>query len=133
MPKEDTQFKKGQSGNINGRPKGAVSIKTILKRFLSEEINTTNPITKQTESLSVADIIVLKQIGAAMGGDLAAAKWIEGIVKDEFADRNDSIPEAQVVSSDSDEDTEQEIRLTIIPKYQKCIDAITAISDKQQQ
>ena len=30
-------FKKGQSGNPNGRPKGSISITTIIKRLLQNE------------------------------------------------------------------------------------------------
>jgi len=36
MPKEDTQFKKGEINNPNGRPKDSFSILTILKRKLQE-------------------------------------------------------------------------------------------------
>ena len=34
MPKEDTQFKPGQSGNPAGRPKGSLSLVTKLKQKL---------------------------------------------------------------------------------------------------
>lgn len=33
----ENQFKKGQSGNPSGRPKGAVSIVTMLKQLLRED------------------------------------------------------------------------------------------------
>ena len=37
MPKEDTQFKPGQSGNPNGRPKGTLSLVSLIKQKLEEE------------------------------------------------------------------------------------------------
>ena len=36
MPSEDTQFKPGQSGNLTGRPRGGISLVSILKRKLEE-------------------------------------------------------------------------------------------------
>jgi len=36
MPKEDTQFKPGQSGNPKGRPKGTLSVVAELKKQLEQ-------------------------------------------------------------------------------------------------
>ncbi len=36
MPKEDTQWKPGQSGNPKGRPKGSFSLVTLLKKKLEQ-------------------------------------------------------------------------------------------------
>jgi len=76
MAKEQTQFKKGISGNPLGKPKGILNSKTILERFLSCETVTTNPITGIEETLSYEEILHLKQIKKAMEGDLAAYKEI---------------------------------------------------------
>ena len=37
-PPEHTRFKKGQSGNPNGRPKGSFNIATVLGRTLREKL-----------------------------------------------------------------------------------------------
>jgi hypothetical protein len=37
-PPAKTRFKPGQSGNLNGRPKGSVNLKTDLRSELSEKI-----------------------------------------------------------------------------------------------
>lgn len=77
MAKEDlTPFKKGQSGNPNGRPKGVLNSKTILERFLSIEKSMNNPLNNELENLSIAELMALKQIANALNGDLAAYKEI---------------------------------------------------------
>jgi len=37
VPKEDTQFKKGKSGNPAGRPPGVFSLTEEMKKYLTEE------------------------------------------------------------------------------------------------
>ena len=64
MPKSDTQWKKGQSGNPMGRPKGT---KTLKKRenFLNALMNAVEPEWEE---------IINKQIELALGGEFSAAK-----------------------------------------------------------
>lgn len=65
-------FKKGESGNPAGRPKGARSRKSIVERWITIEQSVANPITGKTESLSQEDIMVLALISKARKGDLGA-------------------------------------------------------------
>jgi hypothetical protein len=37
-PPKHAQFKKGESGNLNGRPKGTLNLATVLERTLREEV-----------------------------------------------------------------------------------------------
>ena len=37
-PPKDTQFRKGESGNPNGRPKGTLNVATVLARTLREKV-----------------------------------------------------------------------------------------------
>jgi len=67
-------FKKGQSGNPKGRPKGARSRKTIVREWLELIQTETNPITGQKEKLSQADLITAAQIKKALTGDTNAFK-----------------------------------------------------------
>ena len=67
-----TQFKKGQSGNPAGRPKGVPNTKTRLLRFLTLEQEGTNPVTKEREQFTVAELMDLQQIAKALKGDLQA-------------------------------------------------------------
>ena len=76
MPKEDTQWKKGQSGNLLGKPKGILNSKTILERFMSIVQTVENQITGEFEGLTVEEQIHLAQLKKAKEGDLFAYKEI---------------------------------------------------------
>ena len=41
-PPENTRFKRGQSGNIRGRPAGRLNLKTTVERILSEKVAVQN-------------------------------------------------------------------------------------------
>lgn len=77
FPNKETQFKEGQSGNPNGRPKGALSSKTILNKFLSlVEKGVKNPVTGEFEDMTVAEVMTLSIIAKARKGDLNAYKEV---------------------------------------------------------
>ena len=78
MAREDnlTPYTKGQSGNPKGRPVGALGSKTILQKYLNITTNAVNPITNETESLTVAEQMHLKQIAKAIDGDIYSYKEI---------------------------------------------------------
>jgi hypothetical protein len=67
-------FKKGQSGNPSGRPKGSLSRSTIARRWLETFENTKNPITGDYENLTQEDIGTLALIKKMRQGDVAAYK-----------------------------------------------------------
>lgn len=76
-PPKEHQFKKGQSGNPGGRPRGR-TIAAELREVLAE----VDPNTRKTLLRKLAEAIVAK----ALKGDVAAAHFIaertEGKVKD---------------------------------------------------
>lgn len=67
-------FKKGQSGNINGRPKGTKNRSTIAKYWLDTIQEHNNPITGIDEHLSNEDIITIKLILQANSGCVKSYK-----------------------------------------------------------
>jgi len=72
-----TQFKKGQSGNPAGKPKGIEHSRTRLKRLLELTQNMTNPITGEVEGFTVLEQMDLKIIlQAKEEGNLQAYKEI---------------------------------------------------------
>ena len=68
------RFKKGESGNPNGRPKGSKNRKTIAREWLAFLQEETNLISGQIETLSMEDIITLSTIFKAKQGDVSAYK-----------------------------------------------------------
>ena len=84
-PPKSGQFKKGQSGNPKGRPKGAKGVKASLKREL------TSPITvreggRETK-LSKAEVLAKGLMGDALKGDAKARMEILRL-DDEFFGEN---------------------------------------------
>lgn len=65
-------YKPGESGNPSGRPVGAQSRKTIVKKWLAAQELVLNPLTNNWERLSQEDLIVLAMIRKARRGDVGA-------------------------------------------------------------
>lgn len=65
-------WKKGESGNPDGKPKGALNRSTIARKWLETGEPFKNPITGQEEFLSQEDIITLSQIKEARKGNTNA-------------------------------------------------------------
>ena len=68
------EFKKGESGNPNGRPKGSKNRSTIAKYWLEVNQNLKNPLTGEKETMSQEDLMTLALIKKAREGDVAAYK-----------------------------------------------------------
>lgn len=73
-PPKNGQFRKGQSGNPNGRPAGSNNALTLLKRNLSKKIKITE--NGRKIKLSKLEIIIRQTMNAAVKGDLKATKII---------------------------------------------------------
>ena len=102
-PENLKPFKPGVSGNPKGKKAGSHNLTTILKMALDLQVDTggIHPITNQkiSKKLSARELIILKQISAALGGNLYAIRdiWdrLEGKPKEfiEQTNINDSIPD----------------------------------------
>jgi hypothetical protein len=67
-------FKKGQSGNPNGRPKGSKNRSTLVRELLEMVSTFDNPLTEQSEKFSYVEQIIIAQIAEARKGNVQAFK-----------------------------------------------------------
>lgn len=86
-----TPWKEGQSGNPSGKPKGALSRATVLKRYLAANLKD-NPsdIPFDLEGkISVEEAIALALIKKALSGDIAAIKEIQDTIHGKITDTSE--------------------------------------------
>ena len=77
-PPQRTRFRKGQSGNPRGRPKGARGLKADLRAELSEKVKVTEH--GRTRHLTKQQVIVKTLAAKAIRGDIPEdAPKLEGI------------------------------------------------------
>ena len=74
MANEDNliRYKKGESGNPKGRPKGSKNRSCVAKKWLSVEQDLKNPLTSEMETMSQEDLMTLALIKKARDGDATA-------------------------------------------------------------
>ena len=73
-PPKYSQFKKGQSGNPGGRPKGSGSLASMVEKQGSQEISVTENGVKKV--MSNFEVLVSAQFSKASKGNVAAAKFL---------------------------------------------------------
>ncbi|MGB7726803.1 MAG: DUF5681 domain-containing protein [Candidatus Acidiferrum sp.] len=78
-PPEHTRFKKGQSGNLEGRPRGTLNMATVLERTLREKVVVNENGRRKTVTKLEAAI---KQLtNKAASGELKALQLLAALVR----------------------------------------------------
>lgn len=92
-PPKQHQYKKGQSGNPKGRPKGAKSVKTILEKELKTKII----LKEQGKPLKVTkkEAIIKRLITDAVNGKAQAQNQLLKLIANHLVDASASDPFAQ--------------------------------------
>ena len=75
LPPKEHQYQKGQSGNPNGRPRGARNRNTIVREQMNRKITLTSP-DGNSRRISTKEGIIKKQINKALQGNTESAKWM---------------------------------------------------------
>ena len=78
-PPENSRFKKGQSGNPAGRPKGSLGLMTILRRTLHEPVVINE--NGQRKRISKLEAASKQLVNQAAGGDLRAVAMLLALAK----------------------------------------------------
>jgi hypothetical protein len=73
-PPKHAQFRKGQSGNLRGRPKGALNLATVLQRVLREEVVINK--NGRREVLTKLEVAIAQLVSKATSGDGQAIRYL---------------------------------------------------------
>jgi hypothetical protein len=77
-PPKDTQFKKGQSGNPKGRPKGTFNLATVLGKALRERVVINENGERRT--ITKLEAAAKQLVNKAASGDLTALRQLSMLV-----------------------------------------------------
>lgn len=100
-------WKKGQSGNPAGRPKGSKNRSTIAQFWLQTEQSVKNPITGEIETMTQEDLITLSQIKKAREEDTGAYR---ALMDSAYGSPIQQIEETQMPTLDLSGYTAEEIK-----------------------
>jgi hypothetical protein len=78
-PPQNTQFKKGQSGNPKGRPKGHPNLATVLERALREKVVINE--NGQRKIVTKLDAAMKQAVNKAAFGDLRALQLLTALIR----------------------------------------------------
>jgi hypothetical protein len=78
-PPKHAQFKKGQSGNPDGRPKGTLNLATVLERTLREEVVVNE--NGRRKVITKLEAAITQLINKSASGDLKALALLTGLVR----------------------------------------------------
>lgn len=100
-PPKSGQFKKGQSGNPKGRPKGSKSVRTILHERLNKRIKVREG--GRTKTVSVLEAKIIQLIKSMIEGDDKATNLILKLLH-QYGGETDEIERVaeQAVSDEDD-------------------------------
>jgi hypothetical protein len=96
-PPKATQFKKGQSGNPKGRPKGSKNFGTQVASTFSRKISVHEK--GKERRITMAEAILLKLSARAIAGDMAAVRAAIALLQ---ISQDEGKPINQMFTSESD-------------------------------
>ena len=98
-PPKATQFKKGQSGNLRGRPKGAANFATVLEQALKDKVIVND--NGDRRAISKLEALVTQMVNKAISGDGRARQQTLGVLH--ILEGNNAAPEKPTDALDAAE------------------------------
>lgn len=92
-----TPFKKGQSGNPNGRPKGTLNFNNRIEKMLQEAVKD-----KSGKEKEMADVIVQSLIKQAAMGNMKAIEYLIDKIDGKATQRHE-VESTQNINIDTDQ------------------------------
>ena len=116
QPPRETRFRKGQSGNPHGRPKGSLNMATVLLRTLREPVVVTASGRKRT--ITKLEAAMTQVVNKGASGDLSALKLLTALVQS-AEDRVANTPHENTQTSEADQDVMRALLKRLNPKEEK--------------
>lgn len=79
-PPKATRFKKGQSGNPKGRPKGCLNVATIVERTMSQKVQVKE--NGRTRTCTKLEVAITQLANKAAGGDFKALREANSYIRE---------------------------------------------------
>jgi hypothetical protein len=122
-PPEHTRFKKGQSGNPKGRPKGTLNMATVLERTLREKVVISENGGRRT--VTKLEAALMQLIDKAASGELKALQLLTTLVRS----AEEREVQAPVMNSALD-DVDQKVFLGIMKRFENSRGKDPVIEDR---
>ena len=111
-PPAQTRFKKGQSGNPNGRPKGTLNLATVITKTLREKVVINE--NGQRKIVTKLEAAVKQLVNKAASGDLPAFRQLSGLVQMAEQWSGQAAAPTAVLS-----EVDQKVMLAIVRRYEQ--------------
>jgi hypothetical protein len=86
-PPRHTRFRKGQSGNPSGRPKGSRSLQDVVFKALNETVTIT--VNGRRKKLTKLEVAIMQLVNKAAAGDRHAIRDCAALLKTSSIDDNE--------------------------------------------
>jgi hypothetical protein len=112
-PPKHAQFKKGQSGNLNGRPKGTLNMATVLERTLREKVVINE--NGRRKVITKLEAAITQLVNKAASGDGHAMRYLCQLVMS--AEERSVVIEPETQLSETD----QKVLDNVLKRFQQSI------------
>jgi hypothetical protein len=114
-PPEATRFKKGQSGNPNGRRKGALNVSTIFAQTLREKVVVNE--NGQRKTMTKFEAAIKQFVNKAASGDLRALHLLVSLSREAETRESQPQPNSPALS-----ESDQKVMEGIMKRFQTISD-----------